>query len=187
VNTYHGSIITISIVQSNAIEKVLSKRMKLQRPPLKLLFPLLAISLFAVVSYAVSVTVTTTTYASDNGVYFNVTGGFTATSNGFNVVQAAGTATTLPATWANGGTVQNTLVAGDWEYSVTLTLNAAATVSHTYTFTVQWNTGSGYTTLGIPLTVTTLATITAGQTMTFLLDTGSTSITAPAGVTITVA
>lgn len=160
--------------------------MKIQRPPLKLLFPLLAISLFAVVSYAVAVTTTTTTYQSDNGVYFNVAGGFTAASNGFNVVQATAASSAQPCTWANGGTCATAVTAGDWEYQVTLTINAGATASTTYTMTIQWNTGAGYVTLGTR-TVTTGATITAGQTMTFLFDTAGTTFNAPTGITITVA
>jgi hypothetical protein len=102
------------------------------------------------------------------------------------VVQATGAASGQPCTWANAGTCQTALTAGHWYYSVTLTLNAAATASTTYTLTVQWNTGAGYSTLGT-LTVTTLASITAGQTMTFLIDTAGTTFTAPAGITITVA
>ena len=156
------------------------------RLPLKLLVPLLAIALFAVYSFAANVAVTTSTIQSENGVLFNVIGGFTAASNGFTVVQSAGSASTQPATWAPSGTVQTALVAGHWYYSLTLTLTAAATASTTYTVTVTWNTGSGYTTLGT-LQVTTLATITATQTMNFYIDTGVTTFSGPAALTITVA
>ena len=162
--------------------------MKIQRPPLKLLFPLLAISMLAILSYAVAVTVTPTTYASDNGVYFNVTGAFSAASNGFQVTQASSATSTQPCTWANGGTCQTALVAGNWQYSVTLTIAAAATPTTTYTMTVNWNTGAGYVALGAGTrTVTTGATITAGQTMTFLFDTTVNTFNAPTGITITVA
>ena len=160
--------------------------MKLLRPPPILLVPLLLISTFAVVSFAVTVTTATTTYQAESGVFFNVVGGFTATSNDFVVVPSTAAASTQPCTWANGGTCQTALTAGNWQYSVTLTLNAAATASTTYTMTVQWNTGTGYTTLG-SRTVTTLATITAGQTMTFIFDTAGTTFNAPTGITITVA
>jgi hypothetical protein len=154
---------------------------------LKLLIPLLAISIFSVGSFAASVAVSTNTYQADNGIYYNVGSGFTAASNGFNVVQATGTASSLPCTWTNGGTCQTALTAADWEYSVTLTIAASAATSHTYTMTVTWNTGSGYSTLGSALTFTTPATITAGQTMTFYLDTGAATFSAPAGIVITVA
>lgn len=160
--------------------------MKIQRPPLKLLLPLLAISMLAIVSYAVAVSTATSTLASDNGVYFNVTGAFSAASNGFQVTQASSATSAQPCTWANGGTCQTALTAGNWQYSVTLTINAAATASTTYTMTVQWNTGAGYSTLGTR-TVTTGATITAAQTMTFLFDTAGTTFNAPTGITITVA
>jgi hypothetical protein len=156
------------------------------RLPLKILLPLLAISIFSIASYATSVSVTQSTNQAVNGVYYNVAGGFTAASNGFQVVQSSGSASTLPCTWSNGGTCQTALTAGDWMYSVTLTINSGAAASHTYTYTAQWNTGSGYSTLGT-LTVTTPSSITAGQTMTFLIDLGSTSFTAPAGIIITVA
>jgi hypothetical protein len=155
--------------------------------PLKLIVPLIVISLFAVVSFAATVMVTTSTYQSYSGVYFNVVGGFTAASNSFAVVQSAGSASTLPVTWSNGGTVQTALVAGRWYYSLTLTITASASPSTTYTVTVTWNTGSGYGILGSALTFTTLGTITAGQTMNFLIDTGVTSFNAPAGIIITVA
>ncbi|MDH2900131.1 MAG: hypothetical protein PXY39_04095 [archaeon] len=150
------------------------------------MIPLLAISIFSIASFAASVSVTQSTNQAVNGVYYNVAGGFTAASNGFQVVQATGSASTLPCTWSSGGTCQTALTAGDWQYSVTLTINSGATASHTYTLTVQWNTGSGYSTLGT-LTVTTPSTITAGQTMTFLIDTAGQSFTAPAGIIITVA
>jgi hypothetical protein len=156
------------------------------RLPFKILLPLLAISIFSIASYAASVSVTQSNNQAVNGVYYNVAGGFTAASNGFQVVQASGPASSLPCTWSNGGTCQTALTAGDWEYSVTLTINAGAAASHTYTLTVQWNTGIGYTSLGT-LTVTSPSTITAGQTMTFLIDTAGTSFSAPAGIIITVA
>lgn len=154
--------------------------------PLKILLPLLAISIFSVASFAASVSVTQSNNQAVNGVYYNVAGGFTAASNGFQVVQATGSASTQPCTWSSGGTCQTALTAGDWEYSVTLTINSGAATSHTYTMSVQWNTGTGYVSLG-SLTVATPSSITAGQTMTFLIDTGGSSFSAPAGIVITVA
>lgn len=163
--------------------------MKLMRrlPPKKLLIPILAIAIFAVTSYAASVTVTQTTLQADSGVYYNVTGYFSATSNGFSVVQAASAASSLPCTWTSGGTCQTAQTAGDWFFSVTVEIYTGATASHTYTVTVTWNTGTGYATMGTALTVTTPATITNAQTMTFLFDTGVTTFTAPTGIVITVA
>jgi hypothetical protein len=64
-------------------------------------------------------------------------------------------------------------------------MNAGAAASTTYTVTVQWNTGSGYTQMG-QLTFTTPSTITAGQTMTFIFNTGGSSFNAPTGIVITV-
>lgn len=153
---------------------------------LKILLPILAISLISIGGYAASVNVTQTTYQTQSGVYYNVVGGFTAASNGFNVVQSSGAASTQPFTWANGDTGQTALTAGHWQYSVTLTITAAASPSTTYTYTVTWNQGSGYSTLG-SMTFTTPATITVGQTVTFLIDTSGTSFTAPVGINITVA
>jgi hypothetical protein len=155
--------------------------------PLKILVPLLIISMLAVVSFAASVTINSTTSSTVQGVVYNVTGGFSAASNGFVITQSAATATTLPATWSNGVTVTTATVAGNWQYSTTVTINAGATPSTTYTLTVQWNTGSGYSTMGSALTFTTPATITAGQTMTFVLNTGVTTFNAPAGILLTIA
>lgn len=164
-----------------------NKRRKIKNMlPLKILIPILVISLISIGGYAASVNVTTSTYQAQQGVYYDVTGGFTAVSNGFLVVQASGAATTIPMTWTNEGTCQTALTAGHWYYSVTLTIAAAATPSTTYTYTATWNQGAGYVTLGT-LTFTTLGTITVGQTMTFMIDTGGSSFTAPAGINITVA
>ena len=154
--------------------------------PLKVLIPILAISLVSLISFAASVTVTPSTSQDVQGVYYNVTGGFSAASNGFVVTQSAATASTQPATWTNGGTVTTATVAGNWQYSATITINAGASASTTYTVTIQWNTGSGYSTMG-SLTFTTPGTITAGQTMTFVCNTGGTTFNAPAGISITVA
>ena len=164
-----------------------NKRIKLKKwLPLKILLPILAISLISIGGFAASVNVTTSTYQAQNGVYYNVVGGFTPVSNGFLVVQTSGAASAQPFTWTNGGTCQTAQTAGRWYYSVTLTLTAAASPSTTYTYIVSWNTGSGYTTLGT-LTFTTLGTITVGQTVTFLIDTGVTTFNSPVGLNITVA
>jgi hypothetical protein len=154
--------------------------------PLKVIVPILMISVFAVGSFATSVGVTTQSFAGEAGVNYSVTGAFSAASNGFQVVQSATTASAQPCTWTNSGTCNTALTAGDWYYQVTLTIAASAQTSHTYTTAVQWNTGSGYVTLGT-LTFTTGATITAGQTMVFQIDTALTSFSAPAGITVTVA
>jgi alpha-D-ribose 1-methylphosphonate 5-phosphate C-P lyase len=155
--------------------------------PLKLLIPILAISILAVVSFAANVTITTTDSQAVQGVIYNVNGGFTAATNGFQVTYSAATATSLPATWSNGGTVTTATVVGDWQYSLTLTITSSASASTTYTVTVQWNTGSGYATMGTALTVTTPSTITPDQTMTFVLSTGVSNFAAPVGIMITVA
>lgn len=155
--------------------------------PIRLVLPILLIAMFSVYSFATSVSVTSTTVQSQNGILFNVTGGFTVASNGFSVVQSTSTASTQPATWSNGGTVKTALTAGHWYYSLTLTINAGATVDTTYTVTVTWNTGSGYGTLGSALTLTTPDPIVASQTMNFFFDTGLTSFNAPTAITITVA
>jgi len=154
--------------------------------PMKILLPILAISIFSIGSFAASVNVSQTTYQAQSGVYFNVVGGFTAASNGFSVIYSTGSASTQPFTWTDGGTCQTALTAGRWQYSVTLTITAQASASTTYTYTVSWNTGSGYSQLG-QLTFTTPGTITPGQTVTFLIDTGVTTFNAPAGINISVA
>jgi hypothetical protein len=154
--------------------------------PLKVMVPIMLISLFAVGSFATSVGVSTQSFAGQAGVSYSVTGAFSAASNGFQVVQSTTTASAQPCVWANGGTCNTALTSGDWYYQVTLTIAASAIVSHTYTTTIQWNTGTGYVTLGT-LTVTTGATITAGQTMVFQIDTIVTSFNAPAAITVTVA
>jgi hypothetical protein len=155
--------------------------------PLKILIPILIISLVAVVSFAASVAINSSTSQTVQGVIYTVVGGFTASNNGFVVTQSSATATVLPSTWTNGSTVTTATVAGNWQYSIVVTLNAAASTSTTYTVSVQWNTGTGYAALSTPLTFTTPATITPGQTMTFVFNTGVTTFNAPAGLVITIA
>jgi hypothetical protein len=155
--------------------------------PLKILIPILIISLLAVVSFAASVTISTSTYQAVQGVIYNVEGGFTAVNNGFAVTYDAASATSLPAAWTDGDTVTTATAFGNWQYSLTVTITAAASPSTTYTVTVQWNTGTGYTTMGTPLTFTTPDTITPDETMTFVFGTGQTTFTAPVGILITVA
>jgi hypothetical protein len=155
--------------------------------PLKILIPILLISMLSLVSYAASVTSTTVSTQTISGVLYNVAGGFTATNNGFGLTANAATATTLPATWTNGALVTMATVAGNWQYSVTVTINAGASPSTTYTVSVQWSTGGGaYNAIGTGLTFTTPSTINSGQTMTFIFDTGVTTFTAPAGLVITI-
>lgn len=159
------------------------------RLPLKIIVPILAISIFAVGSFATSVSISSSNLAAQQGVSYNVGGDFTAASNGFQVVRADSSATSPPCSWSNGGSCTSALTAGDWQYSVTLALTASAQASHTYTLNVKWDTGSGYANLGSTgtLTFTTSSTITPGETMTFSIDTTNTSFTAPNAITITVA
>lgn len=164
-----------------------SKRPKVRKMlPLKLLLPILAVSLISIGSFAANVSVTQTTYQAQSGVYYNIAGGFTAVSNGFTVVQSSGAASAQPYTWSNGGTCQTALTAGNWMYSVTLTITANAVASQTYTYTVSWDTGSGYSTLG-QMTFTAPAIIVPSETVIFLIDLGGTSFNAPTGINITVA
>ncbi|MDG7001493.1 MAG: hypothetical protein JRN15_20545, partial [Nitrososphaerota archaeon] len=107
--------------------------MKYFKLPLKIILPLLAISLFSVASFATTVGVSPATYQAENGVLYNITGGFSASSNGFTAVQTTATASTQPCTWTSGGTCETAVTAGDWEYSLTATINAGATASTTYT------------------------------------------------------
>jgi uncharacterized GH25 family protein len=155
--------------------------------PLKILIPILIISLASVVSFAASVAVNPATSQTVQGVMYTVTGGFTAANNGFVLTQTHVSATKTPAAWVNGGTVSTATVTGNWQYSLTLTMNKAATANTTYTVSVQWDSGNGYSQLGKTLTFTTPATISNNQKMTFVFDTGVTSFNVPVGIMITVA
>jgi hypothetical protein len=155
------------------------------RPPLRVLVPILFIVAFSTAAFATSVSVAPVTYQNVQGVQFNVTGAFSASSNGFFVSPSAGTASSQPCSWSNGGICQTALVAGDWYYSITLTLNSVPSVTTTYTVTVDWNTGSGYSQLG-QLTVSVPTTASAGQTMQFFFNTGLSTFTAPTGIVVTV-
>jgi len=145
-----------------------------------------AIAILSTVVYASSVSVATSTYQAQSGVYYQVTGNIGAQGLGFTVAQSASTALAQPCMWSSGGVCTTAVTAGDWVYTVKITLENGVTPGETYTVTVSWDTGSGYVQMG-SLTFTAPLTVTAGQTMNFVFDTGSTSFNAPVGIVITVA
>lgn len=147
-----------------------------------------AIIAASVGAFAASVTITNTNNAAYQGVYVNANGFYSVTGTAYYVVEAAQTATTQPLAWANGATgYVNALVAGDWELSYTLTINAGGLTSHTYTITVASTAAAGTTSNLYTFQFTSPATITAGQTMTIIWDTSATTWTAPAALTVTIA
>ena len=156
------------------------------RTNFKLLLLVAAIAAFSVASFATTVSVSTTTYQSQYGVSYNVTGAFTAADQGFSVVPAAVSASSQPCTWASAGVCQTALTQGHYKYTLNLTLNTVPGSTTTYTVTVKWDQGSGQTQLG-QLTVSVPNTATAGQVMTFKMDTGGTSFTTPLSLDVTVA
>ncbi len=153
---------------------------------LKIVALLSAIAIFSVVSYATSVSVSTTTYQSQYGVSYNVTGAFTAADRGFQVVPVGVAASSQPCTWANTGICQTGLTQGHYEYTLLLTLNTVPGATTTYTVTVKWDQGTGQSQMG-QLTVSVPNTATAGNSMTFNFDTAGTSFTAPLSIDVTVA
>ena len=158
------------------------------RIPRNALIAIIAIALISTVAVATTVSVVTTTYQAEGGVQYVVTGYITAVGNGFQVAPLAATATGTPVAWTAGGTANTGLTAGDWEYSVTLTLTTKTLASTTYTLTVQQTT-SDTALAGIgptyAISFTTPASITA-TSMTFYFDTGSGTFTVPMGIVITV-
>jgi len=153
---------------------------------LKLLLLLTAVATFSAISYATTVSVTPTTYQSQYGIGFNVTGAFTATDQGFSVVPTTALASVQPCAWTNNTTCATALTQGHYEYSLQLTLNTVPAVVTTYTVTVKWDLGAGQTQLG-QLTVLVPLTAATGQTMTFNMDTGSTTFTTPMSINVIVA
>ena len=156
------------------------------RSNLKLLVLLAAIAVFSIASYATTVSVSTTTYQSQYGVSYNVTGAFTAADQGFSVEPTTSAASVQPCTWANNGACTNALTQGHYKYTLTLTLNTVPGATTTYTVTVKWDQGTGQTTLG-QLTVSVPNTAVAAQVMTFKMDTGATSFNTPLSLDVTVA
>jgi len=88
------------------------------------LFLILAIALLSTVAYAATVSVSMPTYQAQNGVYYQVTGYLNVVSNGFFVAQSSSAASSQPCTWSAGGTCTTALTAGDWYYSVTISITA---------------------------------------------------------------
>jgi hypothetical protein len=153
---------------------------------LKILLLVAAIAAFSVASFATTVSVSTTTYQSQYGVSYNVTGAFTAADEGFSVVPAAVAASAQPCTWASAGTCATALTEGHYKYTLDLTLNTVPGATTTYTVTVKWDQGTGQVQLG-QLTVSVPNTATAGQVMTIKMDTGATSFNTPLSLDVTVA
>ncbi|MBO0887827.1 hypothetical protein J2P12_01860 [Candidatus Bathyarchaeota archaeon] len=146
-----------------------------------------AIIVASVGAFAASVTITSTNSAGYQGVYVNANGYYSVSNTAYNVVEAAQSATTQPLAWSNGATgYVNALVAGDWELSYTLTINAGGLTSHTYTITVYSTAAAGTTSTLYTFQFTSPASITAGQTMTIIWDTSATTWTAPAALTVTI-
>ncbi len=152
----------------------------------KLFLLLAVIAAFSAASFATTVSVTTTTFQSQYGVSYNVTGAFTAQDGGFSVIPSGVAASSQPCTWANLGVCRNALTLGHYQYKLTLTLNTPPGSTTTYTVTVKWDQGSGQTQMG-QLTVSVPNTATAAQSMTFDFDTGGTSFTTPLSMDVTVA
>ncbi|MEM3191523.1 MAG: hypothetical protein QW735_03690 [archaeon] len=154
----------------------------------KALIVLVVIGIIATMAVATTVSVSTVTLQSENGVQYVVTGNFIAKSLGFEVMPEA-VSSSSSVTWTSGGEANTAINAGDWVYVVQLTLVVVPSAATTYTINVQWIQGITGTylneTMGsIAFSVPTTAT--AGTTMDFLFDTGSSTFTAPAGITITV-
>ncbi|MEM0120914.1 MAG: hypothetical protein QW688_05685 [Thermoprotei archaeon] len=146
------------------------------------------ISLIAAVYAGATVAVTPNTYQAQSGVYYVVTGNIGVEGQGFSVAIANNPPSTpSPCSWSNGGTCTTAITAGDWVYTVQVTLTPNTQPGKTYTVTVSWNTGSGYTTMGsLQFTTPSPPTNTADQSMTFVFDTGTSSFNAPLGIVITV-
>ena len=148
----------------------------------------LAIIVASVGAFAASVTITTSNTAAYQGVYVNANGYYSVTNTAYYVVEAAQAATSPPLAWANGAVgYVNAIVAGDWELSYTLTINAGGLTSHTYTITVYSTAAAGSTSTLYTFQFTSPASITAGQTMTIIWDTSATTWTAPAALSVTIA
>lgn len=153
---------------------------------MKTLLLLGAIAVFSVASYATTVSVSTTTYQSQYGVSYNVTGAFTAADGGFSVIPLGVAASAQPCTWLNAGVCRTALTLGHYQYKLTLTLNTVPGATTTYTVTVKWDQGSGQTQMG-QLTVSVPNTAVAAQSMTFEMDTGGTSFATPMSIDVVVA
>lgn len=141
----------------------------------------------SVAAFAATVTISTTTAAGYQGVYILDNGYYQASNVAYNVVQSAQVATTQPLAWTSGGIgYVDALVAGDWELSFTLTIEAGGATSHTYTITVASTAANGVPATLYTFQFTSPATITAGQTMTIIWDTGAVTWTAPVALSISI-
>lgn len=148
----------------------------------------LAIIAISVGAFAATATITNTNNAGYQGVYVQDNGYYGVTNTNFYVVQSAQALTSQPLAWSNGAIgYVNALVAGDWDITFTLTINAGGLTSHTYTITVYSTAATGAITSLYTFQFTSPASITAGQTMTIIWDTGATTWVAPYALTIVIA
>jgi hypothetical protein len=147
-----------------------------------------AIIVVSIAAFAASVTITNTNNAAYQGVYVNANGYYQVSGTAYNVVEAANAATTQPLAWTSGGVgYVVATVAGDWQLTFTLTIEAGGQLSHPYTITVSSTGATGTITQLYTFQFTSPASITAGQTMTIIWDTGANTWTAPAALTVTIA
>jgi len=153
--------------------------------PLRIIIPILLVSVISAVSFAASATISSSSYQGVQGVQYNVVGGLSAANAGFVVTQSAATASPANAPWSANGVLTTATVVGNWQYQLTITTNTGCPTSTAYTATVQWNTGSGYTTMGT-ISFTTPSTFTNGATMTFIFNTAVTTFNAPVAITVTI-
>jgi len=154
--------------------------------PLKILIPILLISVMSIVAFAASASISAAvTYQGVQGIQYNVAGGLSAANAGFLVTQTAATASASNAAWSASGTLTTATVVGDWEYHLTVTTNTGCPTSTAYTATVQWNTGSGYSTMG-SISFTTPSTISNGAQMPFVFNTRVNTFNAPVAITVTI-
>jgi len=147
-----------------------------------------AIIAISVSAFAATVTIQTTNAAGYQGVYVQDNGYYNIEKATYSVVQGAQGATTPPLAWGNGSIgYVNALVAGHWELSFILHINAGGPVSQTFTITMYSTAATGITSVLYTFQFTSPATITAGQTMYILYDTGATTWTAPSALSATIA
>jgi hypothetical protein len=149
------------------------------RLAVKVVIPMLLISVLCVVSFAASATISNgSTYKAIGGEIISITGNYEVTPISFSIATES---TAENFGWSTFEPLTTGVIAGNWIYSI----KVKALTTNPATVSVSWSQSGNpeYSPLG---SITILDDPVSGQEATFVFDTGVQSFDSPVGILITV-
>ena len=149
------------------------------RLAVKVVIPMLLISVLCVVSFAASATISNgSTYKAIGGEIISITGNYEVTPIGFGIATED---TISSSVWSTFEPLTTGVIAGNWIY----TIKVKALTTNPATVSVSWSQSGNpeYSPLG---SIAISGDITSGQEATFVFDSGVQSFDSPVGILITV-